>query len=269
MKYATKLKKLFSGTDLNVDDLLLLESFQIKYLPDRIPKKEFAALLRAYPFIQRFLISKNPAIKNFINTILKKNQAINDNRIIEKYCDELVWEIADLIVYNKYPEIYDDKVSFNWKIEEIISEELLNGKVVADVGAGSGRLSFLLSEYAKTVYAIEPISSFRAYIREKVKIGAYDNIYTIDGFLDSIPLPDDSADVLITSNAIGWNLEEELFEIERVLKLGGVAIHLLRNSDSKTENPFHDIFVSKKWNYTFIDFGVKKGLKIKYSKIIN
>ena len=41
------------------------------------------------------------------------------------------------------------------------------GKVVADVGAGSGMLAFLLAKYAKTVYAIEPVTSFRNFIREK------------------------------------------------------------------------------------------------------
>ncbi len=42
--------------------------------------------------------------------------------------------------------------------------------VVADVGAGSGRLSFLLAKHAKTVYAIEPLSSFRSFIRDKAKM---------------------------------------------------------------------------------------------------
>lgn len=269
MKYATKLKKLFSGTDLNVDDLILLESFQIKYLPDRVPKKEFAALLRAYPFIQRFLITKNPAIKNFINTILKEYKTINDNNLIDKYCDELIWEIADLIIYNKHPELYDEKVDFNWTINEIIPEELLKGKIVADVGAGSGRLSFLLSEHAKTVYAIEPICSFRDYIREKAKKMNCENIYTIDGFLDSIPMPNNSIDILFTSNAIGWNLEKELHEIERIVKPGGQTIHLMRSIENVSENPFHNTLVSSDWEYKYYEYKEVNGIKIKYSKYIN
>lgn len=266
MKYSTKLKQLFSGIKLNAEDLLHLESFQIKYLPDRVPQKEFSVLLRTYPFIQRFLISKYPSIENFINTILKENKAINDKDVINESCDVLLWEIADLIVYNKYPEIYDDKVKFSWDIKEIISIGLLEGKVVTDVGAGTGMLAFLLAKYASIVYAIEPISSFRNFIREKANIENCSNIYAIDGFLDSIPLPDNSVDILLTSNAIGWNLEKELLEIERVVKSNGQAIHLMRAIENEAENPFHNRLISSDWNYDCCKYQDTTGLKLKYTK---
>ncbi len=88
----------------------------------------------------------------------------------------------------------------------------------------------------------------------------------MDGFIDSIPLFENSVDVLITSNAIGWNLEDELLEIERVIKAGGNAIHLLQNPDSKTKNPFHHNLTSEKWNYKFTDYNTKSGMKLKYYK---
>ncbi len=163
---------------------------------------------------------------------------------------------------------YDDKVKFTWKINETIPIELLRGKIVADVGAGSGMLAFLLSTYVKTVYAIEPIGSFRNYIREKAKNKKSKNIYAIDGFLDRIPLPDNSIDILFTSNALGWDLENELVEIERVVKPGGQAIHLMRANDQKTENPFNDRLVSVDWNYDRFQYRETDGLKLKYSKII-
>lgn len=268
MKYATHLKKLFDNIHLSPEDLLLLESFQINYLPERVPQKEFAAVLRAYPFIQEFLVSKNASIENFIKTILKENIAINDKRVIDDCSDELIWEIADLIVYNKHPEIYDCKVSFTWQIDEIIPKELVKGKIVADVGAGSGKFAFMLSAFANTVYAIEPIGSFRTYIREKANKEKCKNIYTIDGFLDTIPLPDNSIDILFTSNAIGWNLEKELMEIERVVKPGGQAIHLMRSIENESDNPFHNTLISSDWKYDCIQYQATGGIKIKYSKFI-
>lgn len=268
MKYATKLKKLLDGIHLRIEDLLLLESFQINYLPERVPQKEFATVLRAYPFIQEFLVSKNASIENFINTVLKEHKIIYDKEIIDAYCDELIWEIADLIVYNKYPEIYDDKVNFTWEIDKIIQKELLKGKIVADVGAGSGKLVFMLSIYSNTVYAVEPIGSFRKYIREKANEEKYDNIYVIDGFLDTIPLPNNSIDILFTSNAIGWNLEKELMEIERVIKPGGRAIHLMRSIEDESENPFHATLISDDWKYDFVEYQTTVGIKLKYVKTI-
>jgi len=260
------LKELFSGITLTVDDLFHLETFQIKYLPDRVPVKEFSVLLRANPFIQRFLISKNTEIEAFINEALKKNKEISDKKTIDELSQDLLWEIADLIVYNKHPEIYDSKVNFPWNIDEIITKETLMGKVVADVGAGSGMLAFLLSKYAETVFAVEPISSFRDFIRRKASREKYSNVFTVDGFLDSIPFPDNSLDILFTSNAIGWNIEKELQEIERVVKANGKAIHIMRVKENVVENPVHDILVSSDWKYDFVEYKNKSGLKLKYTK---
>ena len=269
MKYYSTLKQLFKGIELNAEDLLHLEPFQIKCLPDRVPKKEFSTLLREYPFVKRFLISKYPPIKGFINVILKENLEIKNRDLINKHFDKVLWEIADLIVYNKHPDIYDDKANFTWDISEIISLELLKDKIVADVGAGSGALAFLLAKHVKTVYAIEPITGFRNFIRKKANKEKCRNIYAIDGFLDSIPLPENSFDILFTSNAIGWNLEKELREIERVVKPNGQAIHIMRTSDNETENPFHKRLISSDWNYDLYKYPSADGLKLKYTKTIS
>jgi len=269
MGYSKKLKELFIDITLNAEDLFHLETFQIKYLPDRVPKKEFSVLLAANPHIHQYLISKYPPIENFINAILKKNKAEKNKDIIDEYCQELVWEIADLIVYNRYPEIYDKQSKFNWELNEIIPAKSLENKVVIDAGAGTGQLAFILANYAKTVFAIEPVGSFRNFIREKVKKKNVNNLFVVDGFLDSIPLPDNSANILMTSNAIGWNLEDELKEIERVIMSNGFAIHLIRNLDANAENPFHNILVSPEWEYTFTQTKSNDLLKLKYSKTID
>lgn len=268
MKYSKMLRELFSGISLQVEDLFLLESFQIKYLPDRVPTKEFSAMLRAYPYLQRFLILKCPLIEDFIHSVLNENPKTANKDEIDAYCNELLWEIAELIVYNKYPEIYDDKVSFNWEIEEIIPKDTLKGKLVADVGAGSGMLAFMLAQYAKTIYAIEPIPGFREFIRAKAIKEKYGNIYVIEGFLDLIPLADNFLDVLFTSNAIGWNLEKELHEIERVVKPRGQAIHIMRVNENVTDNPIHKTLISSDWQYDFYQFKDTAGQRIKYIKTL-
>ena len=268
MRYSKTLKKLFAGITLNVDDILLLETFQIKNLPDRVPKKEFSALLRANPVIHRYLILKYPPIGVFISTILKENKPISNKSTIDEYCQELLWEIAELIVYNKHPEIYDVKVEFTWDLSKIISTKSIEGKVVIDAGAGTGRLAFHAAQFAYTVFAVEPVASFRRFMKDKAHKEKVKNLYVTDGFLDSIPLPDNSADVLMTSNAIGWNLEDELREIERVLKPNACAIHLLRNPDAKAENPLHDFLTSPDWNYSYTRYNDKNGLKLKYYKTI-
>lgn len=268
MKYSKMLRDLFSGISLNVEDLLLLESFQINYLPERVPRREFATLIRKYLFIKSFLIYKDPSIGDFINSVLKENEEIKDENLINEYCEESLWEIADLIVYNKYPEIYDEKIAFPWSIDEIVDKQLLAGKTIADVGAGSGVLAFLLAQYAETVFAIEPLSSFRTYIRLKAANLNCKNLYTVDGFLESIPFPDRTFDMLFTSNAIGWKIDQELKEIERVVKQNGQAIHIMRVTENLDDNPVHKKLISAEWNYMFSKIQGENGKKLKYFKTI-
>ena len=269
MMYSERLRKLFGELTLHGEDLLLLESFQIKYLPDRVPQLEFATILRNYPVIHRFLISKYPPIEGFIANVIKENKEITDPELVNQYCDELLWEIADLIVYNKYPELYDRKLDFRWDINKIISVKNLKDLIVLDVGSGSGKLAFLLANYAKIVYAVEPLGSFRDFIRKKICDEKVSNVFVLDGFLDSLPFPGNSIDILFTSNAIGWSFENELLEIERVLKPNGQAIHLMRGIGNDDENPFHEKLSSPEWNYDCTKYPDTIGLKFKYVKTLN
>jgi SAM-dependent methyltransferase len=129
-------------------------------------------------------------------------------------------------------------------------------------------LTFLLAQYAETVYAIEPISSFRNFIRQKAAKMNCENVFAVDGFLDTIPLPANAFDILFTSNAIGWNIEKELPEIERVVKPDGQAIHLLRIDEKFNENPVHEILISGDGNYKFSETPYENGMKLKYYKTI-
>lgn len=267
MTYAQKLRGLFPEISLTWEDLLLLEAFQIKYLPDRVTVREFASLIREHPVAHRFLVSKHPPISPFLIRILKENKAVEDRELIEAHCQEALWEIADLIIYNKRPEQFDAKAPIKWEINEVSAITSLEGKVVADVGAGSGRIAFLVATEVKTVYAVEPICSFRSFMKEKAAQNAVHNLFVMDGTLDSLPLPDHYLDVLITSNAIAWNLKEELKEIERVVKPGGHAIHLLQ-SNEQVDNPFHETLTSSPYNYTCLHSDDEEKMKLRYYKQI-
>ena len=267
MAYSQMLRKLFPEITLQNEDLLLLESFQVKDLTNRVTEKEFATLLRESPVVLRFLLIKYPGIDSFLRRILQENEAVDDPDLIDSHCEEALWEIADLIIYNKHPELYDQKAPTKWDIKDLTSICSLQGKTVADVGAGSGRIAFLVAPHAHTVFAVEPLSSFRSFMKEKSKDQEVKNLFVMDGTLDAIPLPADSLDVLITSNAIGWKLDEELQEIERVVKPGGHAIHLIQ-AESTHEDPYEKILASAPWKYQFTRDLSENTLKIKYYKEI-
>lgn len=264
MSYSRMLKELFPEITLHAEDLLLLEAFQINYLQDRVAEKEFSILLREYPVVNRFLVSKCPAIASFLTRILDEHKPEPEQKIMDQ-CQEALWEIADLIVYNKHPELYDQKTQIQWDISELTAITSLEGKSVADVGAGSGRIAFMVAPFVRTVFAIEPITSFRSFMKDKALKQEVENLFVMDGTLDYIPLPDNALDVLFTSNAIGWNINEELKEIERVVKPEGYAIHLL-HADSAHEDPHYKILTSAPWDYQYKRALTDNTMKIRYYK---
>lgn len=266
MGYAGTLKKLFPKVDLQVEDLLFLEPFQIEYLPDRVPKDDFAVLLRTHPIIHRYLAAICPPISGFLDEILLDGRIVTVKKPVDECCLDLLWEIADLIVYSKYPEIYDATVECAWDVEEVFPARFLQEKIVVEAGAGSGKLSIQLARHADTVFAVEPVQAFRRCIREKKKNENLENLFVVDGFLDGLPFPDSSVDVLITSNAIGWNLEDELQEIERVLRPKGYSVHLFRFSESEEVERLHGVLTSTEWNYSCTRKRHDGGWKAQYLK---
>jgi len=251
MSYEKVLRQLFHGVDLKVEDLYLLESFQISTLQSRVPEQEFAAVLFAYPSIRNFLINKHPPTAEYIQRVQDKYGPAANKKDIAEFSDRLIWEIAELIIYNKYPEIYDARTRaiLGWDFKDITSVVSLKDKIVIDAGAGTGRVAFKAVKDADIVFAVEPCASLREFIRKKAQENSISNLFVIDGFLHAIPLPKGYADVLITSNAIGWKLDDELKEIERVVKPGGYVIHLISSPD--TDDPLSKHITKPEWQYNY------------------
>ena len=260
-------KGLFKGVSFKIEDLYLLESFQVGYLPDYVPEKEFAAVLWAYPPVRTFLEKKNPDICEFINHVMSENGPAAGEQQLAVYCDIIVWTIADLLVYNKCPKAYDTLEFHNWDFSEITSVTPLDGKVVVDSGAGTGRVTLEAALTARQVFAVEPVTRLRRFIRSKAEEKGLANIFVIDGFQHAIPLPDAFADVLITSHALGWKFEEELQEFERVTRKGGYIIHCPGTEETTARNERgHNRLISPDWGYESSRYRESDGWKRKYWK---
>ena len=260
-------KNIFKGVTFRVEDLYLLESFQISYLPGYLPEREFAAVLWAYPPIKTFLEKKCPEIVTFIKQVMSEYEPAKNEQQLAEYSNTVVWTIADLLVYNKCPQEYDKQEFNKWDFTEVTSITPLDGKVVIDTGAGTGRVTLEAALTAKQVFSIEPVARLRQYIREKAKQKGLTNVFVLEGFQHSIPLPDEFTDVLITSHALGWKLEEELREFERATRKGGIIIHCPGTAEeSHNDELKHQRLVSKDWQYEFSRYKEADGWKRKYWK---
>ena len=251
---------------LEIEDLYLLEPFQIAYLPGWIPEREFAVVLENCPEIAIFLLKKCPEIKPFLDRIEKEYAASSDKPGFSESADTVLWTIADMLVYGKSPEVYDSLEFHKWDFSEITSITSLADRIVIDAGSGTGRVALEAAEQAKTVYAVEPVPRLRKFIRQKAVSSGKSNLYVMDGFLDQLPFPDSFVDVLITSHALGWRLEDELKEFERVVKEGGTIIHCPGSAVKDTGGNIHDVMISREWGYRDSIYDEANGKKRKYWK---
>jgi SAM-dependent methyltransferase len=259
-------RSMFADAELDIEDLYLLEAFQIGYLPGWVPEAEFSAVLHAQPAIRRFLAKKNPDVAPYLDGLLAQYDPAADAESLVAAADRVVWTIADLLVYNKCPEVYDALAFHGWDWQEVTSITNLQDKTVIDAGAGTGRVALEAAHSARLVFAVEPVGRLRRFIRERAAGEGLHNLYVVDGFSHAIPLPDSFADVLITSHALGWRLEDELLEFERVVRGGGHIIHCPGTAEIESEEAQHRRLTSEDWGYQFSRYQEADGPKRKYWK---
>jgi SAM-dependent methyltransferase len=91
------------------------------------------------------------------------------------------------------------------------------GRVVADVAAGTGKLTRLLRPSGAAVVAVEPIPEMAGVLRRAVP-----GVPVARAVAERLPLRDRSVDAVVVAEAFHWfGLDEALAEVRRVLRPGG------------------------------------------------
>jgi SAM-dependent methyltransferase len=107
---------------------------------------------------------------------------------------------------------------------------------VLDLGAGTGKLTRLLTQRYRRVVAVEPLDGMRA-ILERVVPSAESH----KGSAEAIPLPDASVDGVFAGQAFHWFANDEaIAEIARVLRPGGVLALVWNEPDDERPSPMPD-----------------------------
>ena len=129
------------------------------------------------------------------------------------------------ILYRDYPEVYDRFASFPYSpnpIDVLADRFNLEGKVVVDNAAGTGKSAIALNKYASEVIGVEPEASMRRLAKEIVTSLGIKNVRFTEGNGEAIPLPDSYADVF-TSITGGLQSMEEA---KRILRRPGLIVSL-------------------------------------------
>jgi SAM-dependent methyltransferase len=138
----------------------------------------------------------------------------------------LAWEL----LYRLEPGLYDRLASAERLHPGVVSWLPRHVDQIAEVGAGTGRLTMELAGRGRRVVAVEPALPLRRVLRRKLAAAGHgDRVQVIHGFFDRLPLPGDSADLVIACSAFtpspAHGGEAGLAEMERVCRPGGcVAI---------------------------------------------
>jgi SAM-dependent methyltransferase len=138
----------------------------------------------------------------------------------------LAWEL----LYRIEPELYDRLASAEQLHPRVVGWLPSGVNRIAEVGAGTGRLTMQLIERGQHIVAVEPALPLRRILRRKLATAAGgDRVQVISGFFDQLPLADGFADLVVACSAFtpapehGGNTG--LAEMERVCGPGGcVAI---------------------------------------------
>ena len=142
--YAAALRSTFDGLDPVVDDLLLLERHEVSELLDRAPARELAGVLHSDPRLRRFLVARCPEVEPRMEALLAAFGPVGSQDITR--CEQaVVWEVADLIAYERAPDLYDQRSAIPFDGEDLTGLEgqlechsPCPGSHVGGGGAGEG-----------------------------------------------------------------------------------------------------------------------------------
>lgn len=216
------------ANNYNMNCFLLFERWIFQYILSGEEKldyvKDMAKALYKYSYVKDFIRIKAPECSKFLDQIEKIDCSIYSSQELREAETKILQQHETFVVY-AYPEVMN-QVNYirNWSPENLYRLLDLTDKIVLDVGAGTGRLTFAASKVAKRVYASEPCDRLREYLREYIKREQITNVKVLDGFVLSLPFEDNTFDVVLSGHVIGDNYDGEIAEMTRVLKDGGFIV---------------------------------------------
>ncbi len=101
--------------------------------------------------------------------------------------------------YREYPHIYDRfALSSVQAIRSLSQRFAFKDRVIADIGAGTGRSAFELARQARLVLAVEPWASMRGFAVRRTRAAGVRNVAFIAGTAEDLPFRAGSLDCLVS-----------------------------------------------------------------------
>ena len=240
--------------DYSFNSFLLLERFQIRLMMDsggwRSEKAEWrhsmGVALNANPAVKEYLKRRCPECAALVDEIAANAPVLTDTAEVRKAEVYALASVEDFTIYTT-PERMAEQCDFirGWDKERLFGLADLTGKIVLDVGAGSGRLTFAAAEKAAWVYASEPVGTLREFMRDKIAKEDIKNVRVLDGLVTELPFPDNAFDVVMSGHVVGDDWDSEIAELMRVCKSGGWLLDC--PGDSECDIGLDEEMTSRGW----------------------
>jgi SAM-dependent methyltransferase len=222
--------------DYSFNSFLLFERFQIRMIFDSNGwclnnaewKSKMGIALRANPAVKWYFEKLCPECAPIAMELSANAPAAADEKQIRE-AEIFLLSCAEVFTIYTTPEFMAANCDFirGWSKERLYDLADFNGKIVLDVGAGSGRLTFAAAEKAAWVYASEPVCALREFIKSKNA----KNVRVVDGFATDLPYPDNTFDIVMSGHVVGELWDEEIAESSRVCKPGGWLLDCAGDSE--------------------------------------
>jgi len=237
-----------NAADYSFNSFLLMERFQIRIMfehKDAAWKRCMGIALHANPAVRWYFEHLCPECVHTIAEIteIAASASTGDVRRAEV---TVLASVEDFVTYTT-PEVMATRCNFiyGWDPARLFQMADFTGKTVLDVGSGSGRLAFAAAERAEWVYASEPVTTLREYMRGKIAREGISNVRVLDGMADALPFPDDTFDIVMSGHVVGDDYDGEIAELARVCKHGGWLLNC-RGDEAKSHKPSEEL-IARGW----------------------
>jgi len=212
--------------DYDFNCILLMERFQLNYLCGwgKNIHAELGIALKAHPAVKWYIAHLLPEYAGMLDDLSDSAPVASAGELRRCECAVMAW-MEDFVTYTT-PEVMDEKCPFvyGWDKAHLFELADFTGRRVLDIGSGNGRLAFAAAEKAAEVYAVEPVETLRHFLRERCKAENIRNLRVTEGFVEDLPYPDNTFDIVMSGHVVGDDYDLEIAEMERVCKPGGVIL---------------------------------------------
>ncbi len=219
--------------------VLLMDRWLVRYIlegykKDREYRKHLGIALKYNPAVAWYCRAKAPEVQDTVDALASKTPDGLPPETV-RAAEIFILDRVDWAVVLVYPEIMNSHCPYiyNWDEKRLFELADFTDKLVLDVGAGTGRLTFAAAKKSRRVYASEPVDELREFMRGKIRSEGIKNVTVLDGTVTCLPFEDGTFDIVMSGHVVGDDYDAELRELERVAKNGGHVLDCIGENSGK------------------------------------